>query len=85
MKARVSNLHRTAEEWSKLKNWKPEAGELIVYDPDLEFDYARVKLGDGIHTLAELPFFIDQAAITLLQKQQYHEKLDAGRITDYKN
>ena len=84
MKARVSNLHKTAAEWLKLKDWKPEAGELIVYDPDSEFNYARVKLGDGSHTLTELPFFVDQAAIALLQKQQYHEILDAGRITDYK-
>lgn len=83
MKARVSNLHKTEAEWSRLANWKPEAGELIVYDPDDNFKYARVKLGDGERTLKELPFFIDQAAIALLQKQKYFEILDAGRITEY--
>ena len=84
MKARVSNLHKTEAEWAKFNTWKPEAGELIVYDPDSNFKYARVKLGDGINTLEKLPFFIDQAALALLQKQQYYEVLDAGRITAYK-
>lgn len=83
MKARVSNLHKTEAEWLRLDNWKPEAGELIVYDPDSEFEYARVKLGDGIHSLKELPFFVDQAALKLMQDTQYSEILDAGRITDY--
>jgi hypothetical protein len=85
MKARVSNLHKTEAEWAKLNNWKPEAGELVVYDTDDTFNYPRVKLGDGEHSLSELPFFIDQAALSLVEKLTNTEKiLDAGRITAYK-
>lgn len=85
MKARVSNLHKTESEWSKLIGWKPEAGELIVFDPDDTFDYARVKLGDGVHTLSELPFFIDQAALKIVKNLDVDiSVLDAGRITEYK-
>lgn len=84
MKARVSHLHKTAAEWLKLNDWVPEAGEFIVYDPDENYSYSRLKVGDGISTLKELEFFIDKAILTLIQKQSYFEILDAGRVTDYK-
>ena len=44
-------------EWLKLGSWVPEAGELIVYDPDENYTYSRLKVGDGINTLQDL-FFI---------------------------
>jgi hypothetical protein len=83
MKARVSNLHKTEEEWKKYKNWTPEAGELIVYDPDSKHDYARLKVGDGKTMLSELPFFVDSAITTQLQNSRFSEVIDGGRITDH--
>lgn len=83
MKARVSHLHKTEAEWLKLGSWKPEAGELVVYDPDARHPYARLKVGDGIKTLKDLDFFVDKAALALIQKQHYFEIIDAGRVTDY--
>jgi hypothetical protein len=83
MKARVSHLHRTEAEWAKLNAWVPEAGELIVYDPDDHYDYARIKIGDGVKTLKELTFFIDSAIATYLDKQRYSEVIEGGRITDH--
>lgn len=84
MKARVSQLHRTEEEWSKLKDWTPEAGELVVYDPDKAHDYARVKIGDGKKTLKELTFFVDSTIATYMQRQRRENVLDAGRVSQYK-
>lgn len=81
MKARVSHLHKTELEWAKLVSWKPEAGELIIFDPDENYDYARVKIGDGKRTLKELPFFIDSAILNHLKVQQYFEIIDGGRIS----
>lgn len=83
MKARVSHLHKTEAEWEKLNSWKPEAGELIIYDPDATTSYARIKVGDGQHCLKELTFFIKEAAKDILEKQQHSAIIDAGRITDY--
>ena len=54
MKARVCNLHKTEAEWIKLNTWVPEAGELIVYDPDAHHNYARIKMGDGVRPLKDL-------------------------------
>jgi hypothetical protein len=84
MKARISHLHKTADEWSKLSDWIPEAGELVVYDPDSQYNYARLKVGDGKKTLKELTFFIDSAVTTILQKNRYQEVIDAGRVSDFK-
>ena len=85
MKARISNLHKTEIEWLKLDSWVPEAGELIVYDPDENYTYSRLKVGDGINTLQDLSFFVDKATLALIQKQRYFDIIDAGRVTDYKN
>lgn len=84
MKARVSHLHRTEADWAKLNNWIPEAGELVVYDPDDRHDYSRIKVGDGEKNLEELSFFIDSAITSHLQKQRYQEVIDGGRVTDFK-
>ena len=84
MKARVSNLIKTEAEWLKL-DFKPYPGELIVYAPDNVNDYTRIKIGDGIHGLHELPFAIEHTAALLLEEHQHKEIIDAGCITDYFN
>ena len=83
MKVRVSHLHRTEAEWLKLASWKPEAGELIVYDPDENYDYARIKIGDGINSLQKLAFIIDKAAFVVVRDFQSTDIIDSGRITEY--
>jgi hypothetical protein len=83
MKARVSNLHKTEAEWALLNSWIPEAGELVVYDPDHKYSYARLKVGDGKRTLQDLDFFIESATAALMQKHNYSEVIDSGRITEY--
>ena len=82
MKARISHLHKTEAEWSSLKAWKPSAGEFVIYDPDEQYQYARIKIGDGVTQLSDLPFFIDSAIMANLQNQHYFEVIDGGRITD---
>lgn len=84
MKARVSQLHKTEVEWLKYSDWIPEAGELVVYDPDENFKYSRVKVGDGKNKLSVLSFSMDAAIATYIRKHRYEEIIDGGRITDYK-
>ena len=59
MKARVSQLHKTEAEWNNLPDFIPMFGELIIFDPDKQYKYARTKVGDGKTKLRDLPFFID--------------------------
>lgn len=83
MKARISQLHMTETEWKKFSNWAPEPGELVVYDPDSEHPYARIKVGDGSRKLSELDFFITSAIEDLLKQVRFEDAIDGGRITEY--
>ena len=83
MKARISQLHKTEAEWNSLPNFVPAQGELIVFDPDKQHKYARLKIGDGITKLSILPFFIDSTVDDFIVSN-YNKIIDAGRITDYK-
>ena len=87
MKARISQLHKTEAEWNKLSQWVPLAGEFIIYDPDPSNNqpHARIKVGDGEHTLGELDFFVESAIAEILRQVRFEDSVDGGRITEYKN
>lgn len=85
MKARISQLHMTESEWLKYSNLVPERGELIVYDPDSNYNYSRIKVGDGKRTIKELDFFIDSAISEILKQIRFEDSVDGGRISEYKN
>jgi hypothetical protein len=67
MNARISQLHKTEAGWLEVQAqyeahngvFIPNAGELIVYDPDDCYAYARLKIGDGATALQNLPFLAD--------------------------
>lgn len=40
----------------KATNFTPLASEIIVYDPDENYDYPRIKIGDGKTNINSLPF-----------------------------
>ena len=60
MKERIQVKHDLAENWTKAVNFIPLAGEFILYDGIIEdgkyIEFPKLKIGDGIHKLAELPF-----------------------------
>jgi len=60
MKDRVLIKHDIAANWAKAVNFIPMAGELIIYDGIVEngvyLEQPKIKVGDGVHKLAELPF-----------------------------
>ena len=58
IKARLQQKHDIEANWNLATNFVPKQGELIVYDPDENYNYSRVKIGDGISTANELPFII---------------------------
>jgi hypothetical protein len=51
--------------------------------PDSNYKYSRVKIGDGKHTLQELPFLVESITNVLLDEYKQDEEFDAGRITKY--
>lgn len=83
MNARITLLHNTEAGWEKLSTFKPEPGEIVLYDPDENYNFVRIKIGDGEHYIQELDFCIDSAIKAVIDGQKYNEVIDAGRITDY--
>ena len=69
--ARVSHLHKTEAEWNNLKDFIPNAAELIIYDAD-ETNPQRFKIGDGVSRLIDIPFY--SASINVI---------DGGEISSY--
>jgi hypothetical protein len=71
MKERVQIKHDTSENWAKASKFIPLAGELIIYDGIIEdgcyLEKPRIKIGDGIHKLNELPFLNLNAENTTIE------------------
>ena len=55
-KLRIKQKHDTEANWKKATNFRPEAGELIVYDADSTHSTPRFKVGDGTKLVNALPF-----------------------------
>lgn len=53
---RLIQKHDTEANWELVPDFIPLAGELIIYDPDSICTYYRVKYGDGITNVVDLPF-----------------------------
>lgn len=60
---RIIQKHETEANWNKATKFIPKLGEVIIYDPDANHTTSRIKIGDGITVVANLPFvqqgFID--------------------------
>lgn len=80
MKARISQLHNTEAGWEKFLTWVPDAGELVVYDPDEKISYSRLKIGDGKRTLQELDFFLEEVIAAVTENVKTITSLDAGHL-----
>ena len=81
---RIISTHDTQENWDKLTEFIPKAGELIVYDSDKDVAYERFKIGDGKTLLKDIPFAVDSVIMSLFKIQDNTIVADAGRVTKYK-
>lgn len=55
LNTRIVHKHEVEANW-KLSSLIPMKGELIVYDVDENYSYNRIKIGDGVQNVNELPF-----------------------------
>lgn len=82
IRARVQQKHDLEDNWLLAVNFIPKQGELIVYDVDKDHPYERIKIGDGIKKVNELPF-IDENFIIPSQRVVYNEILLSKILKDY--
>lgn len=62
---RVINKHDTEANWQKATGFTPKQGELIVYDIDSTYSYERIKIGDGVRNVNNLPFTVVQSDLSV--------------------
>ena len=60
---RIIHKHDTETNWNKATNFIPKQGELIIYDKDQKHSQIRLKIGNGITKINDLPFSIDEILI----------------------
>lgn len=56
---RIIHKNDIEENWEKAINFIPKKSELIIYNPDNTHAQARVKVGDGVTKVNDLPFIVD--------------------------
>lgn len=69
---RIQQKHDTEANWNLScreelepeKRFVPLSGEVILYDADENHEFVRMKIGDGVTNVKELPFFSSQVQIT---------------------
>ena len=59
LNARIITKHDTAENWEKATSFKPKLGEIIVYDTDDLISVPKIKIGNEINLIKDLPFITD--------------------------
>ena len=59
VRMRSQQKHDVEANWNRAAAFIPMAGEFVVYDPDENYAYARLKVGDGITSVVDLPFILD--------------------------
>ena len=84
LKARIVQTHDIEDNWNLCPTFIPKRGEIIVYDRDPNNDSARIKIGDGVTTVVELPFLSDSILGDAVVWDGGIGYVDSGEISSYK-
>lgn len=57
--SRIVLKHDSEANWNKATGFIPKLGEMIIYEPNEEYEEPRVKIGDGVNIVSNLPFIKD--------------------------
>lgn len=85
--ARIQLKNDTEANWERAKNFVPLKGEIIIYSADDAHPFSRIKIGDGITTVTNLPF-IDAQTINGMSSDDFtasklKHKLTFGANEEY--
>lgn len=78
---RTIQKHDLEVNWLKATNFIPLQGEIIIYDKDSNYNYERIKIGDGSTLVSALPFVDDAVRTALLAEiGAVDDKVDAVSV-----
>lgn len=63
--SRIVHKHDTEANWNKATAFVPLQGEIIIYDKDENYNYERIKIGNGETAVPNLPFTVTTASGTV--------------------
>ena len=69
LKTRITQKHDIEANWLLATNFTPMNGEIIIYDEDDNYDYKRIKIGNGTDNVNDLDFVVNKEE-TLLKTEQ---------------
>ena len=67
LNSRIQHKHDTEANWNKATNFIPKQAEIIVYDVDDNYFYERIKIGDGVTPVTNLPFYLIEEVSDLIE------------------
>lgn len=78
---RIVHKHDTEANWLLATGFTPKQGELIIYDIDSNYNYERIKIGDGVQNVNDLPFVDDALKAELIEQiNAVDDKVDAVSV-----
>ena len=80
IKSRIQLKNDTEANWNKATNFIPKPGELIIYSTDNTYSFCRLKVGDGLTTVPNLPF-IDAGTLGGIDIDNIVAKQTAHKLT----
>ena len=64
LKTRIAQKHDIEANWLLATNFTPMNGEIIIYDEDDNYDYKRIKIGNGTDNVNDLNFVVNKEDIS---------------------
>ena len=83
MAIKIIPTHDIEANWVKWSNAIITKGQIIIYDPDDNCSYPRIKIGDGVTPISSLPFVTTAAIEDYFDYNTTEDTIhfDGGRIT----
>ena len=82
VKSRIQLKNDIEANWNKAVNFIPLKGEIIIYSIDESHPFSRLKVGDGITTIINLPFINGSSSDDITISKLKH-KLTFGANQEY--
>ena len=82
LNSRIIHKHDIETDWLK-SSFVPLQGEAVIFDVDDNYDYERIKIGDGIHNVNDLPFVNDHITFAEIDEicGQVYQDTTSGEVT----
>lgn len=68
LNTRIQHKHDTEANWLKATAFIPKLGEIIVYDKDDNYNFPRIKIGNGVTVVSSLPFVYEPVTSADIQE-----------------